>query len=170
MFTLYTMYTLYTLKCQMCCWFIYSWCLSWLFEIDFDEHLKKFKHILKRILFPQPICWGEPWTRLTGWASLVVSEWGGSASPTSRLRDCSCWQIPSRSLPTTSWPAAYWEICKHKDLNSAASLDVEGLMSNRLEPESGCYLAKTRSLMPFSFPYCTDCTSVRPLEKRKTFD
>jgi len=26
------------------------------------------------------------------------------------------------------------------------------------------YLANTLSLMPFSFPYCTDCTSVRPLQ------
>lgn len=33
--------------------------------------------------------------------------------------------------------------------------------------ENRRYLAKTRSLMPFSFPYCTDCTSVRPLERKK---
>lgn len=30
------------------------------------------------------------------------------------------------------------------------------------------YLANTLSLMPFSFPYCTDCTSVRPLETEDT--
>lgn len=30
------------------------------------------------------------------------------------------------------------------------------------------YLANTLSLMHFSFPYCTDCTSVRPLHRNTT--
>lgn len=77
------------------------------------------------VRFLYPLCWHEPLIRLTGWASLVANEWEGSESPTSRLTDCSCWQIPSRSLPTTSWPTAYWEICKRKAANSLSTLKDE---------------------------------------------
>lgn len=69
---------------------------------------------------------------LTGWASLVANEWEGSESPTSRLRGCSCWQIPSRSPPTSSWPTVYWEIWKYKDANSVDALKFEEFISDRL--------------------------------------
>lgn len=148
--------------------------MSYQFILHHSGHIKRdFDQNYNNISTPIKLKWSLNWTH---WLGVPGGERVGRLWVSNLSSDRLFLLTDSQSVPPNNFLASgLLGDLQTQRLEFIWYLKVWSLYLTGLwQPESTnkedhCYLAKTRSLMPFSFPYCTDCTSVRPLAKRNNF-